>query len=93
MDDAGDGHGASRPAGVAKAAGYYIPLNSSQAATILPRPKSEGRKIIAQCASTGDDAQDGLAPERGVRIRLRASFAPFRGWLIGDLDPGLCALG
>ena len=23
----------------------------------------------------------------------RASFAPFRGWLIGDPDPGLCALG
>ena len=47
---------------------YYTLLNSSQAATILPRPKSEGRKSIAQCASTGNHAQDALAPERGVRI-------------------------
>jgi hypothetical protein len=29
-------------------------------------PKSEGRKSIAQSASTGNRAQDGLAPEQGV---------------------------
>jgi hypothetical protein len=56
---------------------YYYDLFPAQAATILPRPKSEGRKRIAQCASTGNRAQDRLAPERGVRIRtsfaLRAS--------------------
>ena len=33
------------------------------------------------------------APERGVRIRLRAPFAPFRGWLIGNLDPRLLRRG
>jgi len=38
----------------------YSPF-SSRAATILPRPKSEGRKSIAQCASTGNRPRDALA--------------------------------
>ena len=73
---------------------YYTPLNSSQAATILPRPKSEGRKSIAQCVSTGNRAQDALAPERGVRIRARGIFRPVPGlvnWRPGPraVRPGL----
>ena len=52
------------------------------------RPKSEGRKSIAQCVSTGARVGS-VAPERGVRIRMRASFAPFRGWLIGNWGPRL----
>ena len=60
----------------------------------LPRPKS-GRKSIAQCASTGNRAQDALVSPGTGRKNLgrRASCAPFRDWLIGDPAPGLCALG
>jgi len=58
---------------------YYCALLSSQVATILPRPKSEGRKSIAQCASTGTRAQDALAPERGVRIRTQVHLSPRSG--------------
>src|ERR1017187_4101308 len=65
--------------GCSSAALYYTPLNSSQAATTLPWPKSEGRKSIAQCASTGNHAQDALAPERGVRIRTRGHLSPRSG--------------
>jgi hypothetical protein len=63
---------------------YYTPLNSSQAATIFPRPKSEGRKSIAQCASTGNRAQDALAAfshRRAEDARAQANrsgaMAPF----------------
>ena len=41
--------------------------------------ESEGRKKIAQCASTGNYAPDGSAPERGVRIRARAHLSPRSG--------------
>src|ERR1017187_3592749 len=80
--------------GCSSAALYYTPLNSSQAATTLPWPKSEGRKSIAQCASTGNHAQDALAPERGVRIRARGIFRPVPGlvnWRPGPraVRPGL----
>jgi hypothetical protein len=35
-----------------------------------------------------------VSPGTGRKIPgSGASFAPFRGWLIGELDPGLCALG
>jgi len=42
-------------------------------------PKSEGRKSIAQCAGTGNRAQDALAPERGVRIRAPVHLSPRSG--------------
>ena len=58
---------------------YYFASFSSQAATILARPKSEERKRLAQCASTGNRAQDALAPERGVRIRARVHLSPRSG--------------
>src|ERR1019366_8485159 len=58
---------------------YYCALLSSQVATILPRPKSEGRKSIAQCASTGNRAQDASAPGRGVRIRAQVHLSPRSG--------------
>jgi len=49
--------------------------------------KSEGRKRMAQCASTGNRAQD-VSPGTGRKNPgPRASFAPFRGWQIGDPKP------
>jgi hypothetical protein len=51
-------------------------------------PESGGRKRIAQCASTGKYAQDGLAPERGVRIRERAHLVGQDGILRAGWQPG-----
>ncbi len=63
---------------------YYV-FVSLRAAKIFPRPKSVGRKRIAQCASTWEPRARPLAPERGVRIRARSHLSPRSG--AGQLAP------
>jgi hypothetical protein len=52
-------------------------------------PKSEGRKRIAQCASTGNLRTTRVSPGTGRKDSgPRASYAPFRGCLIGHRTHG-----
>ena len=54
-------------------------------------PKSEGRKSLAQCVSTGNLRTTRVSPGTGRKDSgPRASYAPFRGCLIGHRTYG-CA--
>src|ERR1035438_4187978 len=97
----------ARPPGRAPA-GHHATVNSLVAAPLLCitpvqilrrrrrfwRARVRRTKDHSPARQRWDWVKDTGSPGTGRKDRgPSASFAPFRGWLVGDLDPGLYALG
>ncbi|MGA2435037.1 MAG: hypothetical protein ABSG25_07095, partial [Bryobacteraceae bacterium] len=54
--------------------------------------KPEGRKTLAQCASTGITSVR-WEPRYGAKDISGISAAPFRGWSYGGYGPTTCVVG